>query len=77
MLSLNNLLSLGNIQISLILLSLNRRFLGLDAECGNQRFQLLDVNHNLLLISVFSKSRMTPSSSKRQAFSWNYRRNTT
>ena len=76
MLSLNNLLSLGNIQISLILLSLNRRFLGLDAECGNQRFQLLDVNHNLLLISVFSKSRMTHSSNKRQTSSWNYRRNT-
>ena len=43
-------------------------FLGLDAECGDQRCQLLDVNHNLLLISVFSKSRMTPSSNKRQRF---------
>ena len=41
----------------------------LDAECGDQRCQLLDVNHNLLLISVFSKSRLSPSSSKRQTFS--------
>ena len=65
-LSLHNLLSFGNVQTSLTLLSLNRRFLGLDAECGDQRGQLLDVNHNLLLIYVFSKSRMTPSSSKRQ-----------
>ena len=69
MLSLHNLLSLSNIQTSLILHSLNRRFLGLDAECGDQRCQLLDVNHNLLLISVFSKSRLSPSSSKRQTFS--------
>ena len=28
------------------MLSINRIFLGLDAECGNQRCQLLDVNHN-------------------------------
>ena len=46
MLSLNNLLSFGNVQTSLTLHSLNRRFLGLDAECGDQRCQLLDVNHN-------------------------------
>ena len=36
MLSLNNLLSFGNVQTSLTLHSLNRRFLGLDAECGDQ-----------------------------------------
>ena len=35
MLSLNNLLSFGNVQTSLTLHSLNRRFLGLDAECGD------------------------------------------
>ena len=34
MLSLNNLLSFGNVQTSLTLHSLNRRFLGLDAEHG-------------------------------------------
>ena len=46
MLSLYNLLSFGIVQTSLTLHSLNRRFLGLDAECGDQRSQLLDVNHN-------------------------------
>ena len=46
MLSLYNLLSLGNAQTSLTLPSLNRRFLGLDAERGDQRSELLDVNHN-------------------------------
>ena len=66
LLSLHNLLSLSNIQTSLILHSLNRRFLGLYAERGDQRCELLDVNHNLLLIYVFSKSRSSPSSSKRQ-----------
>ena len=38
--SLDNLLSLGNNQISLILHSLNRRFLGLDAECGDLGYEL-------------------------------------
>jgi hypothetical protein len=46
MLSLHNLLSFSNVQTCLTLLSLNRRFLGLDAECGDQRCELLDVNHN-------------------------------
>ena len=46
MLSLLNLLTFGNAQTSLTLHSLNRRFLGLDAERGDQRCQLLDVNHN-------------------------------
>ena len=46
MLSLNNPLTLGNAQTSLAMLSLNRRFLGLDAECGDQGCELLDVNHN-------------------------------
>ena len=46
MLSLHNLLTFGNAQTSLAMLSLNRRFLGLDAERGDQRSQLLDVNHN-------------------------------
>ena len=46
MLSLHNLLTFGNAQTSLAMLSLNRRFLGLDAERGDQRCQLLDVNHN-------------------------------
>ena len=45
MLSLDNLLSLGNIQTSLILRSLNRRFLGLDAERGDQGCELGDVDH--------------------------------
>ena len=46
MLSLHNLLTFGNVQISLTLHSLNRRFLSLDAERGDQWGQLLDVNHN-------------------------------
>ena len=46
MLSLHDLLTFGNAQTSLAMLSLNRRFLGLDAECGDQRGELLDVNHN-------------------------------
>ena len=46
MLSLHNLLTFSNVQTSLTLHSLNRRFLGLDAECGDQGCQLLDVNHN-------------------------------
>ena len=37
MLSLHDLLTFGNAQTSLAMLSLNRRFLGLDAECGDQR----------------------------------------
>ena len=45
MLSLHNLLTLGNAQTSLTLLSLNRRFFGLYAESGDQFCQLLDVNH--------------------------------
>ena len=36
MLSLHNLLTIGNAQTSLAMLSLNRRFLGLEAECGDQ-----------------------------------------
>ena len=43
---LHNLLSLSNVQTYLTLHSFNRRFLGLDTECGNQRSELLDVNHN-------------------------------
>ena len=45
MLSLYNLLTLGK-ESKHPLRSLNRRFLGLDAERGDQRCQLLDVNHN-------------------------------
>lgn len=44
-------------------------FLGLDAECGDQGCQLLDVNHNLLLIYVFSKSRSINLGAKRHNFS--------
>ena len=47
MLSLHNLLTFGNAQTSLTLVSLNRRFFGLYAESGDQFCQLLDVNHNL------------------------------
>ena len=36
MLSLHNLLTFDNAQTSLAMLSLNRRFLGLYAECGDQ-----------------------------------------
>ena len=36
MFSLHNLLTFGNAQTSLAMLSLNRRFLGLEAECGDQ-----------------------------------------
>ena len=46
MLSLHNLLTFGNAQTSLAMLSLNRRFLGLDTDRGDQFCQLLDVNHN-------------------------------
>ena len=46
MLSFHNLLSFGNAQTSLAMLLLNRRFLGLYAECGDQRCQLFNVNHN-------------------------------
>ena len=38
--ALDNLLSLSNIQTSLMLLSFNRRFLGLDTECGDQCCEL-------------------------------------
>ena len=44
MLSLYNLLTRGK-DSKHPLHSLNRRFLGLDAERGNQRGELLDVNH--------------------------------
>ena len=30
-------------------------FLGLDAECGDQRSELLDVNHNLLRVGYSAK----------------------
>ena len=40
MLSLHNLLTFGNVQTSMTLHSLNRRFLGLDAECGDQGCEL-------------------------------------
>ena len=68
MLSLYNLLSLGNTQASLVLHSLTHRFLGLDAECGDQGCQLLDVNHNLLRW-LQHKSRLMTSSTKRHDFS--------
>ena len=45
MLSLYNLLTLGK-ESKHPLHSLNRRFLGLYAKCGDQRCELLDVNHN-------------------------------
>ena len=40
MLSLHNLLTIGNAQTSLAMRSLNRRFLGLYAECGDQGCEL-------------------------------------
>ena len=50
MLSLHNLLTFSSAPTSLAIRSLNRRFLGLDAEREDKRCELLDVNHNLLLI---------------------------
>ena len=46
MLTLHNLLTFGNTQTSLASHSLNRRFLGLYTERGDQRCELLDINHN-------------------------------
>ena len=66
--SLHNLLTYGNAQTSLALHSLNRRFLGLNAECGDQGCELLDVNHNLLRCRLRRKSRATLRAHKRQDF---------
>ena len=66
---LNNLLSFGNVQTSLTLHSLNRRFLGLDAECGDQRGQLLDVNHNQNSFAIIlRKATLIGRCGKRQGF---------
>ena len=64
MLSLHKLFMLGNAQASLVLRSRNHSFLGLDAERGDQRGELLDVNHNLLRW-LQRKSKMMTSPTKR------------
>ena len=70
MLSLHNLLTFGNAQTSLAMHSLNRRFLGLDAERGDQRCQLLDVNHNQNSFAILRrKATLIGRCVKRQGFS--------
>ena len=69
MLSLNNLLSFGYYQTSLTLNTLSRRYFGLDAECGDQRCQLLDVNHNQSSFAILlRKTTLIRWSDKRQNF---------